>query len=445
MEKVLILGDNGHGYNTDSKRTPKFDDGTFIHEHEFNQPVCTMFLTLCKNAGYEVFDVAQGIEDIPLKTRTNLANQKAKEFLTENPNGKVIFVSFHYNAITGRWGNTEGVEVFHYPNANDGKELATYVLEELLKGTPQKSRGVKSANFHVLRETSMTAILIEAGFMDNLREAKLMLDQDFQYEVASETFKGVERYLNKIMGNNDNDDTKVEDVVDIKLGYEKIRFKNHTDVHIYRTKDVPNLVLGEVNKQEYLTDIAKKYNPKVAVNAGMFPFDGKTEQYGLVITDNGSDKDIKDYYQASSTNFVDMVAWKDGTVSIERKNGYDLNYLINIQGKAHWGVGTSYAIMINGQKSTLNWDKFSHVYGRHNRTMIGFDNKNKVWYLIVADGRTTWDKGLTGQEQYELCVQLGITDCCNLDGGGSSDMICNGKVVTGDYRVSRKIGTAFIV
>ena len=231
-----------------------------------------------------------------------------------------------------------------------------------------------------------------------------------------------------------------------ELGYRKIRFKNHTDVHIYSTKKVPNVVLGKRYRQEYLTDIVKQYNNVAcAVNGGMFAFDNKTEHYGLLVTDNGQDKKVKDYYQHSSPSFIDFVAWKDGTVSIQKKNGYDLEYLVKIQGNAHFGIGTSYALIRGGEKCTLNWDKFSHAYGHHNRTIIGYDYNNKVWYLIVADGRTSWDKGLTAEEEYELCKQLGITDACNLDGGGSSDMVLNGKVVTGNYRVSRKIGTAIIV
>lgn len=232
----------------------------------------------------------------------------------------------------------------------------------------------------------------------------------------------------------------------VTYGYSKItQFKGHTDVHIYSTMDIPQVVLGKRNEQEYLTDIARRYNPKCAINCGMFAWDGKTEHYGLLVTDEGEHKEIKDFYQPSSKGFVDMIAWEDGSVSIERKDGYDLEYLVNAQIDAHWGIGTSYALMRKGAKCTLNWGAFAHSDEHHNRTIIGCNTLSKVWYLIVADGRTEWDKGLTAQEEYELCRELEITDACNLDGGGSSDMICNAKVVTGDYRVSRKIGSAVIV
>ena len=36
---IRIVLDAGHGPYTAGKRTPTFDDGTFMHEHEFNDSV----------------------------------------------------------------------------------------------------------------------------------------------------------------------------------------------------------------------------------------------------------------------------------------------------------------------------------------------------------------------------------------------------------------------
>lgn len=63
-------------------------------------------------------------------------------------------------------------------------------LLNIFEGTVQNFRGVKEENFHVLRETNMIAILTENGFMDNKREALLMIDRAFQMEVAVEHAKG---------------------------------------------------------------------------------------------------------------------------------------------------------------------------------------------------------------------------------------------------------------
>lgn len=134
--------------------------------------------------------------DVPLITRTDTANEAYKDFKAKNPNGVCLYVSFHYNALNGVFDNkVGGISTFYYPGAKDSEKLDEYVQRELVKGTVMYNRGVRTADFHVLRETNMTAILIESGFMDKLSEAKLMLDKNYQNEVATETFCGALNYL----------------------------------------------------------------------------------------------------------------------------------------------------------------------------------------------------------------------------------------------------------
>ena len=179
--------------STAGKRTPilpnglKSETGNFMHENEFNRAVVANLDIILKRCGFRTLLVAPTDEDVPLKTRTDLANAKKAD----------AYVSIHANAFDGKFDDydPEGVETYHYPNSTNGKKLATLVHKHLIQGTKQKDRGVKSANFHVLRETNMVAILVEAGFMDNLYEAKLLLSKAFREEVATEVAKGICEYF----------------------------------------------------------------------------------------------------------------------------------------------------------------------------------------------------------------------------------------------------------
>lgn len=236
-----------------------------------------------------------------------------------------------------------------------------------------------------------------------------------------------------------------------KMGYEKIRFAHggyKTDVHVYRTKTVPELVLGVRNKLETLPEIARQYgNVKAAMNAGLFAWDGSANDgYGLIITSNGEKKDVAYYFQGSSKNFVDMIANKDGSVKIELVPSYVQNIprLVDIQKNSYWGVAGTYALKINGKDSQLNWKNFSHYLSYTNRTILGID-KNGIWHLIVADCGTNGSKGLRAIDQLQLCNELDLVDAVSFDGGGSSDLMVGGKVVSGNMRAERKIATAFII
>jgi N-acetylmuramoyl-L-alanine amidase len=73
--------------------------------------------------------------------------------------------------------------------------VAECILKYLKTGTPQKNRGIIESNFHMLREAKMPAILSENGFMDNKREAMLMINKAFQNEVAREICQGICNYF----------------------------------------------------------------------------------------------------------------------------------------------------------------------------------------------------------------------------------------------------------
>lgn len=184
MKTIAI--DNGHGYNTAGKRTPPFPQtGQVIREWEFNHPTARRLKELLEQEGYKVIMVSDTVEDTPLNVRTKRANDAKVD----------LYISIHYNALNSIWGTHGGIETFHHPNSANGKRLADLVQVELIKSTGLRNRGVKSSNFQVLRETNMPSILVECGFMDNLEEAKLMLDIEYQTKVAKSILRGINSYF----------------------------------------------------------------------------------------------------------------------------------------------------------------------------------------------------------------------------------------------------------
>ena len=94
-----------------------------------------------------------------------------------NSAGATYFVSFHSNSAStvGR-----GVEVYYYTGLSAQSTAARMAapVQDALVACGFHNRGVKQANFSVLRRTSMPAILVELAFINNEAE-NAKLDSEF--------------------------------------------------------------------------------------------------------------------------------------------------------------------------------------------------------------------------------------------------------------------------
>lgn len=187
MIKKIIALDDPHGWDTAGKRTPKFPDGTFMKENEFGSATIHKLAVMLLHKGFTVFYTAPTVQDVPLAERVKTANVKSAD----------ILISLHANASgTGsEFNSASGVETFCYKFGGQAEKLARAVHSNLIGGTKQKDRGVKEGNFAIIRDTLMPGILVEAAFMTNLEEAKLLMSDKFRVEVATEIYKGVLQYF----------------------------------------------------------------------------------------------------------------------------------------------------------------------------------------------------------------------------------------------------------
>lgn len=185
MSKKIIYLDHGHGKFTNGKRTPPFPDGKQIREWEFNYPTVKKLGQLLGHNGFKVMYSSDTEKDTPLKDRVDKANKTKAD----------LFVSIHYNALDTIWReDVGGIETFHYSSSNRSRKVADIIQKHLIAETGLKDRGVKSGNLYVLRKTKMPSILCECGFMDIKAEAKLMLNEEYQWKCARAIAKGICEY-----------------------------------------------------------------------------------------------------------------------------------------------------------------------------------------------------------------------------------------------------------
>lgn len=89
----------------------------------------------------------------------------------ENRNTYDYFISFHRNAFKPE--QAKGVETYTYLNPGAKSKSLAQRIQTALVALGFTDRGVKEANYHVLRETKAPAVLVEIGFIDNTGDNNL--------------------------------------------------------------------------------------------------------------------------------------------------------------------------------------------------------------------------------------------------------------------------------
>jgi N-acetylmuramoyl-L-alanine amidase len=107
-----------------------------------------------------------------------------------NDLGADLFISIHANRYKPE---ISGVETYY--NRADSLKLAEVMHKHLLKATGLPDRDVRKANFVVIRETTMPAVLLECGYLSNGKDAKLLFTESVQNRIAEEIVAGIKEYL----------------------------------------------------------------------------------------------------------------------------------------------------------------------------------------------------------------------------------------------------------
>lgn len=153
--------------------------------------ICLLNKTILEGK-YSVYLTRYDDVFVPLSDRSHLA-----KFLNAN-----LFVSLHCNASTN---NSRGIEAYALnsfskdsePNIKESIALGIEVIGEANLNLKIEDRGMKFANFQVLRQTipHFPAILVEAGFLTNENEGNYFLIPKKIKAMALAILMGIDNYL----------------------------------------------------------------------------------------------------------------------------------------------------------------------------------------------------------------------------------------------------------
>ena len=102
-----------------------------------------------------------------------------------------LFISVHCNT-----GGGKGAETYCFSTGGYAERLAKIVQKNMKEQVGMYDRGVKTANFYVIKNTLMPAILIETGFIDNDSDAWVLTSAEGQEKIAAAVAAAVKEYDN---------------------------------------------------------------------------------------------------------------------------------------------------------------------------------------------------------------------------------------------------------
>ncbi len=181
--KVIVV-DAGHG-GTD----PGAHEAGY-QEKNLTLPIAKGVAALLAQEGATVILTRKTDVFIPLTTRSDIANQNHAD----------LFISCHINDSGGP-RNMAGTITFHHKGNEISRVLAECIQNEIAKVSGIPNTGVWSdgkiynSGFSVLRNTKMTGVLIEFGFIDNPQDRKRLITSQFQDAVSKAVVQGIKVYL----------------------------------------------------------------------------------------------------------------------------------------------------------------------------------------------------------------------------------------------------------
>ncbi|WP_413853356.1 N-acetylmuramoyl-L-alanine amidase family protein [Candidatus Ruminimicrobium bovinum] len=217
----LILIDAGHGGHDPGAVGP---NGT--KEKDVNLAIALALKNLFnKDKNYKVILTREDDTFIPLSERTNIANKnKVDLFISvhNNANIKREMSGFEIYFLSENASDSEAAATAALENSvisledkpkgqkavlqnmlwsmtvnefiNESSELASFISGETPKRLKTINRGIKQANFYVLRGAQMPAVLVEGAFISNYSEEAKLNTRNFQLAIADSIYEGVKKY-----------------------------------------------------------------------------------------------------------------------------------------------------------------------------------------------------------------------------------------------------------
>ena len=190
--KLKVVIDAGHG-GVDGGVTGK----SGVKESDINLQITLQLKDVLEEAGFDVTLTRKtssglyGVATKGFKKRDMLRRKEIIELAAPD-----LVISIHQNFYSS--SATRGGQVFYDKNSALSQALAASIqqpLNELYAKQSVKARVEKTGEYYILQCTNYPSVIIECGFLSNVKDEALLKSNDFKHKLCSSIAAGVLSYL----------------------------------------------------------------------------------------------------------------------------------------------------------------------------------------------------------------------------------------------------------
>jgi N-acetylmuramoyl-L-alanine amidase len=197
-----VIVDPGHGGSDEGA------SGHNLKEKIITLELAHRLVTRLNALGFTAILTREADEFVSLPQRVAIANAVPG----------AIFISLHCNSSDN--AAAHGIEIYRCEAKSDGmnirvtmssgdakaisdveNQLAQALGDSVMERLHAESRGLKTANFYVVRNVNFPSVLIECGFLSNAEDAKQLADEGYRDRLAQALAAGIAAYRSLVSPN----------------------------------------------------------------------------------------------------------------------------------------------------------------------------------------------------------------------------------------------------
>lgn len=165
-----------------------------VTENELNLEYAETLKSICEGLGLKVVMTRTDLNGLysPLASNKKRSDMEARQKIIEESGADVV-LSVHMNAFP--LTSSRGAQVFFDSKNQGGKELAQSIQTSLHDSIAYAKSSASDGDLYILNCTQIPGALVEFGFLSNLEEEKLLLDESYRQDICYAVVCGILDYF----------------------------------------------------------------------------------------------------------------------------------------------------------------------------------------------------------------------------------------------------------